>query len=186
MSDPFAWADEETTAPFEQHVEPAFGTNDRMAVVRQQSEWTAPAPGGAIERPEWNIRVVIDFVLGASKESICEEYNFTEQFYERMVNDVGFLGKVAALQKELSEKDGATFTLKAKLQAEVLLDESFKMAMSGDVDSRVRAKLIADTVRWAGFDKSGSAPDGTGGFSININLNGKRPGGVFDGEAEVV
>ena len=186
MNDPFAWADEETTAPFNQYVEPAFGTNDRMAVVRQQSEWTPPAPGGAIERPEWNPRVVIDYVLGASKEAICEEYNFTEQFYERMVQDVGFLGKVAALQKELSEKDGATFQLKAKLQAEVLLDESFKMAMSGDVDSRVRAKLIADTVRWAGFDKSGASPDGTGGFSININLNGKRLGDVFDGEAEAV
>ena len=147
MNDPFAWADEETTAPFEQHVEPAFGTNDRMAVVRQQPEWTAPAPGGAIDRPEWNIRVAIDFVLGASKESICEEYNFTEQFYDRMVNDIGFLGKVAALQKEL-QKDGATFTLKAKLQAEDLIDESYKMAKDPDCDPRVRAKLIADTVRW--------------------------------------
>lgn len=182
MNDPFAWADEETATPFNQHVEPAFGTNDRMAVVRQQSEWTAPAPGGSIDRPEWSPRVVIDFVLGASKESICEEYNFTEQFYERMVQDVGFLGKVAALQKEL-EKDGATFTLKAKLQAEVLLDESFKMAMSGDVDSRVRAKLIADTVRWAGFDKNGASPDNTGGFSVTITLNGlKSQGDTFDGE----
>lgn len=182
MSDPFAWADEETTAPFNKHVEPAFGTNDRMAVVNRQPEWTPPAPGGAIERPEWNPRVVIDFVLGASKEAICEEYNFTEQFYERMVQDVGFLGKVAALQKEL-EKDGATFTLKAKLQAEVLLDESFKMAMNQDVDSRVRAKLIGDTVRWAGFDKSGVAPDNTGGFSVTITLNGvKSQGDTFDGE----
>ena len=182
MNDPFAWADEETTAPSNKHVEPAFGTNDRMAVVNRQPDWTPRAPGGAIERPEWNPRVVIDFVLGASKESICEEYNFTEQFYERMVQDVGFLGKVAALQKEL-EKDGATFTLKAKLQAEVLLDESFKMAMNQDVDSRVRAKLIGDTVRWAGFDKSGVAPDNTGGFSVTITLNGvKSQGDTFDGE----
>lgn len=181
MNDPFAWADEETTAPFNQHVEPAFGTNDRMAVVRQQTEWTAPAPGGAVDRPEWNIRVVIDFVLGASKEAICEEYNFTEQFYDRMVNDVGFIGKVAALQKEL-QKDGATFTLKAKLQAEDLIDESYKMAKDPDCDPRVRAKLIADTVRWAGFDKNGASPDGTGGFSININLNGKRLGDTLDGE----
>jgi hypothetical protein len=47
----------------------------------------------------------------------------------------------------------------------------------------VRAKLIGDTVRWAGFDKTGMSADATGGFSININLNGKRLGDTFDGEA---
>lgn len=185
MSDPFmfgVWGDEpQAPAP----IKPVFDGTDPMEVVRSIPAWTPPAPGGAIERPEWNIRVVIDFVLGASKEAICEEYNFTEQFYDRMVNDVGFIGKVAALQKEL-QKDGATFTLKAKLQAEDLIDESYKMAKDPDCDPRVRAKLIADTVRWAGFDKNGASPDGTGGFSININLNGKRLGDTFDGEAEAV
>jgi len=63
----------------------------------------------------------------------------------------------------------------------VLLDESYRMSMDKDVDPRVRAKLIADTVRWAGFDKSGASPDGMGGFSININLNAKS-GDTFDGE----
>lgn len=92
----------------------------------------------------------------------------------------------AALKKEL-EKDGATFALKAKLQAEVLLDESFKMSMDKDVDPRVRAKLIADTVRWAGFDKAGAAADATGGFNITINLDtGKKMGDLFEGEAEDV
>ncbi|MNT99127.1 hypothetical protein D3C72_2418970 [compost metagenome] len=59
------------------------------------------------------------------------------------------------------------------------------MAMNSNVDDRVRAKLIADTVRWAGFDRNGPAVDGTGGFSITINLNGKK-GDTYDMEAEDV
>jgi hypothetical protein len=55
--------------------------------------------------------------------------------------------------------------------------------MNPACDDRVRAKLIGDTVRWAGFDKTGMSADATGGFSININLNGKRLGDTFDGEA---
>jgi hypothetical protein len=180
MNDPFAWADEDeqpSTA-----VTPVFDGSDPLEVVRSIPAWIPASPVGSMARPEWSPRLVIDFVLGVNKETIMEEYQILDHHYERIIRDVGFMGKVVALKKEL-EKDGATFGLKAKLQAEVLLDESFKMAMDQDVDSRVRAKLIGDTVRWAGFDKTGMAGDSTGGFSININLNGKRLGDTFDGEA---
>ncbi len=184
MSDPFmfgVWGDEpQAPAP----IKPVFAGSDPLEIVRSIPPWVPNSPVSAIERPEWNPRLVIDYVLGASKESICEEYNIMDHHYERIIRDVGFMGKVAALKKEL-EKDGATFALKAKLQAEVLLDESFKMSMDKDVDPRVRAKLIADTVRWAGFDKSNNMTDGTGSFSININLNTKS-GDLFEGEVEDV
>lgn len=180
MNDPFSWVEESeqpTTA-----IQPIFDGSDPLAVVRSIPAWIPASPVSAEARPEWSARLVIDYVLGASKAAIMEEYNILDHHYERIVNDVGFMGKVAALRKEL-EKDGATFTLKAKLQAEVLLDESFKMAMNPDCDSRVRAKLIGDTVRWAGFDKSGGAPDNTGGFSVTITLNGvKQAGDLFEGE----
>lgn len=177
MNDPFAWADEDdqpSTA-----MTPVFDGTDPMEIVRSIPPWIPNSPVGAASRPEWDPRLVIDYVLGASKDAIMEEYNILDHHYERIIRDIGFMGKVAALKKEL-EKDGATFTLKAKLQAEVLLDESFKMAMNNDTDDRVRAKLIGDTVRWAGFDKSGGAPDGTGGFSLTINFGDKKSGDVFD------
>lgn len=183
MNDPFAWQDEDED-PAATALEPVYDGSDPMVLANQQRP-VAVSPVGAVARPEWDAKLVIDYVLGASAEAICEEYHLTHLAWERIQLDVGFMGKVAALRKEL-EKDGATFALKAKLQAEVLLDESFRMAMNSDVDDRVRAKLIADTVRWAGFDKSGMVTDGTGGFSININLNGKRLGDTFDGEAEDV
>ena len=177
--DPFAWP-QEYEEP--QRPEPVFDGSDPLAVVRSIPKWIPPSPVGAGVRPEWDARLVIDYVLGASKQAIMDEYDLLDHHYERIVRDVGFMGKVAALRKEL-EKDGATFGLKAKLQAEVLLDESFKMAMDPECDPRVRAKLIADTVRWAGFDRSGVGADGTGGFSININLNtGSAKGDLFEGE----
>lgn len=180
MSDPFAytgWGDEDVPIA----KKPVFDGQDTLQVVKSIPSWIPTAPTGALERPEWDPRLVIDFVFGMSKEAICEAYQFMPFHYDRIVDDPTFQAKVFALKKEL-EKDGATFTLKAKLQAEVLLDESFKMAMDKDTDSRVRAKLIGDTVRWAGFDKTGASADATGGFSININLNGKSVGSVYDGE----
>ncbi len=42
--------------------------------------------------------------------------------------------------------------------------------------------LALQGVRWAGFDKSGVGADGTGGFSININLNTGPKGSLFEGE----
>lgn len=184
MHDQFHWPDEDETPSAARVVEPVYPEDDPQVVVRTLS-YIAPSPVSAAARPEWDAKLVVDYVLGMSDEAICEEYNLTYAAWERIQLDVGFMGKVAALRKEL-EKDGATFALKAKLQAEVLLDESFKMAMNNEVDDRVRAKLIADTVRWAGFDKSGTVADGTGGFSININLNGKRLGDTFDGDVEDV
>lgn len=181
MHDPFRWAEEDEAPTTLATVAPAYPDDDPQAIARTVT-YVAPSPVSAAVRPEWDARLVIDYVLGVSAEAICEAYNLTHLAWERIQLDVGFMGKVAALKKEL-EKDGATFALKAKLQAEVLLEESFKMAMNRDVDDRVRAKLIGDTVRWAGFDKSGPAVDGTGGFSISINLNGKRLGDTFDGEA---
>ena len=49
-------------------------------------------------------------------------------------------------------------------------------------NDRLRAKLIGDTVRWAGFDKSGGMIDNTGGFSVTINLNTKQVGDTVDAE----
>ena len=179
MNDPFAWPQEYEEPD---RKEPVFDSDDPLAIVRSIPAWIPASPVSALERPEWNPRLVIDYVLGASKQAIMDEYQILDHHYERIIRDIGFMGKVAALRKEL-EKDGATFGLKAKLQAEVLLDEGFKMAMDPTCDPRVRAKLIADTVRWAGFDKSGVGADGTGSFSININLNtGTAKGDLFEGE----
>src|SRR3990167_1349133 len=97
MNDPFAWAEEdEPTA-----MTPVFDGTDPLEIVKSIPPWIPPSPVAPVKRPEWDARLVIDFVLGASKESICEEYNLMPHHYDRIILDVGFMGKVAALKKEL-------------------------------------------------------------------------------------
>lgn len=180
MVDPFAWEDSDTQVA--EVPTPVFDGTDPLEVVRSIPAHVPVSPTGPGLRPEWNIRLVIDFVLGASKEAICEEYQLMPHHYDIIVQDLGFQTKVAALKKEL-EKEGATFTLKAQLQAEDLIDEAYVMAKTADLDPRVRAKLIGDIVRWAGFDKTGASVDGTGTFSLNINFSAVKPTGeTYDGE----
>lgn len=178
MVDPFAWEEsDEAEVPV-----PVFDGKDPLEIVRSIPAHIPVSPTAPALRPEWSIRLVIDFVLGASKEAICEEYQLMPHHYDIIVRDVGFQAKVATLKKEL-EKEGATFTLKAQLQAEDLIDEAYVMAKTADLDPRVRAKLIGDIVRWAGFDKTGATVDGTGTFSLNINFSGVKPAGeTYDGE----
>lgn len=178
MVDPFAWEEsDEAEVPV-----PVFDGKDPLEIVRSIPAHIPVSPTAPALRPEWSIRLVIDFVLGASKEAICEEYQLMPHHYDIIVRDVGFQAKVATLKKEL-EKEGATFTLKAQLQAEDLIDEAYVMAKTADLDPRVRAKLIGDIVRWAGFDKTGATVDGTGTFSLNINFSGMKPAGeTYDGE----
>lgn len=125
-------------------------------------------PVGA--RPDWSMRMAVDVAIGASDESILEAYNLQYHEYLRILDDPTFVAKVAGIRKEL-EKEGASFKLKAQLQAEELLATSWQLIHNPEVPSSVRAGLIRDTVRWAAYDNPAPVGGGqSGGFSISINL----------------
>lgn len=133
-------------------------------------------------RPDWSMRMAVDVAIGASVESIMETYNLQHHDYTRIVNDAHFLAKVAGIRKSL-EKEGASFRLKAQLQAEELLATSWQMIHDPDVPSTVRAALIKDTVRWASWDNPQQVGGGPGGgFSININLGNAQQPVTIEGE----
>lgn len=121
--------------------------------------------------PDWSLRLAIDVALGASVDSILETYALQMHEYERVCADVHFAARVAGIKREL-QKDGASFRLKAALQAEALLVTSWDMIHNDDVAATVRAQLIRDTVRWAGMDNPAPAAvaGAGGGFSITMNF----------------
>jgi hypothetical protein len=89
-----------------------------------------------------------------------------------------FIIQLASIQKEL-DKEGVSFRLKARLQAEELLQTSWALIHSPATPATVKAGLIKDTVRWAGWDAPPQENGGgRGGFSVNIVLNGTVPQGV--------
>jgi hypothetical protein len=109
---------------------------------------------------------------------ICESYGLDRTDWARLRVDEKFVAQVDRFREELM-KDGVSFQMKARLQAEVLLKESWRMIHAPDaaVPAAVKADLIKSTMKWAGVDQSakagamGQAP----ALQINIQFQGKVP-----------
>lgn len=109
----------------------------------------------------------------APLHEIKEEYGFTDEEWAELRHDPVFL---ADLQRavEMVKEEGASFRLKARLQAEELLKSSWRLIHSpaDQVPPSVKADLIKATMRWAGYDdKVGKAADAGNANNLNIQIN---------------
>lgn len=140
-------------------------------------------PAGAMLRPEWDQRLVVDVALNTPEEAILDAYQLQAHTLRAIYKDPVFATTLAKLKVELA-KDGATFKMKCKLQAEAMLEQSWKLAHAENVDHRVQRQIIADTVRWAGYDTAqAQAGGGSSGLSITINLGQRKDEGItIEGE----
>jgi len=121
-----------------------------------------------------NFNLALDVALDVDTQSILDGYNLQAHELEWVKSTAIFKQNLKKVQEELSER-GASFRLKAQAQAEVLLAESFRIATNPEVSAAVRAGMIRDNVRWAGFDapaNKGGANEGADGFHISIHLHG--------------
>jgi len=130
-----------------------------------------PEPCENPAKKGWTAAFVVDVALGTSDDVLCSTYELQDHELQWIKDDPGFIVQLAAIQKEL-DKEGVSFRLKARLQAEELLATSWALIHSPATPATVKAGLIKDTVRWAGWDappQEGGA--GRGGFSVSIVLN---------------
>ena len=104
---------------------------------------------------------------------ILDSYNIGEAEWEVISNDPSFIQDLARTVEQLKE-DGAGFKTKAKLQAEALLQTSWKLIHDVLTPPAVKSDLIKHTVKWAGYEpkQSAEAVLPGSGFSISINFNG--------------
>lgn len=107
---------------------------------------------------------------------ICEAYKVSYAEWQELRVHPLFIADCARATEEL-RKDGASFALKAQLQAEALLDTTWKFIHDSTTPRSVAADLAKFTIRAAGRDASARAV-GTGGgngnlLQINIDLSGK-------------
>lgn len=137
------------------------------------------------ERPEWSSHLALDVAIGTSVDAILEAYSLQMHELVAIKKDPQFITQVNKMRKDL-DKEGVSFRLKAQIQAEHYLQNSWDMIHDGDVDPKVRADLIKSTMRWAGYDSpAGAGVAGAGGgFSVVINLGGKSQGNTYEGETE--
>lgn len=130
-----------------------------------------PEPCENPAKKGWSAALVVDMALGTSDDVLCDTYDMQHHELQWIKDDPGFILQLAAIQKEL-DKEGVSFRMKARLQAEELLATSWALIHSPATPATVKAGLIKDTVRWAGWDappQEGGA--GRGGFSVSIILN---------------
>lgn len=151
---------------------------------------------GEVAKPEnpvdalpvmWQNTLVIDVALGVDYDTICEAYGLQYPQLQQIMEEPGFKNRLGKLRDDMA-KEGVSFRMKAQMQAEEYLKTSFQMVHNEDIDPKVRAKLIGDTVRWAGFDTAANAEAAAGsGISVTINLGNadkakEVEGRVFDHE----
>jgi hypothetical protein len=137
------------------------------------------------ERPEWSSHLALDVAIGTSIDAILEAYDLQMHELAAIKQDPQFTSQVERMRKDL-EKEGVSFRMKAQIQAEHYLQNSWDMVHDKDVDPKVRADLIKSTMRWAGYDAPQGAGAGGpgGGFSVVINLGNAEKGSTYEGELE--
>jgi hypothetical protein len=107
-----------------------------------------------------------------SVPDLCKAYGIGRDEWDKLRRDPLFISAVGGYVEEL-KKDGMSFKLKARLQAEVLLATSFKLIHShnDDVPPQVKADLIKFTIRAAGLDGSKDQAQAGPQTALQININ---------------
>lgn len=103
---------------------------------------------------------------------ICEAYGISREQWNELRVHPQFIADVRAAH-DMLKKEGMSFRMKARLQADELLKKSWQMIQASydDVPANVKADLIKFTVRSAGLEPdSKSAALGGNNLQININL----------------
>lgn len=132
-----------------------------------------------VESTKWTDRLCFDIALrlegsGEDLPEILARHSLAPLDLVEFSKDPVFDRKVRHYRDEI-RKNGITFRLKARAQAEELLTTSWSLIHHPDVSAAVKADLIKSTVKWAGLEPKGDEPtQGAGGVSITINLGGEK------------
>lgn len=100
---------------------------------------------------------------------ICELYGITREQFTRIIAHPVFIKSYQEAVESL-KVDGMSFKLKAKMQAEGYLATVFSMVQDRNTSDAVRADLIKNVTRWAGYDAKAVDTGQGSSFSIQINL----------------
>lgn len=123
-------------------------------------------------RRSWDDRFVQDLAMtllgsGSKMPDLLREYDLTEDELKGFALDPLFEQRVEYWRNQM-KNEGFTFRLKAKAQAEELLDTSWQVIHDQDVSPAVKADLIKWTAKMAGYEPTKDVTMDGGGVKINI------------------
>lgn len=156
-----------------------FGGDDG-GVVPARLEVEKTRLGEIAKRNGWPARLPFDLAMQIeTPEETLAHYGLTPEQGARLLQTETFTKLVKAF-REIIVNEGLSFKVKARLQAEELLEHAFLLATDPDVAPAVRMDSIKWHGRVAGFDtKDGDGGAGTGGgsgFSLKIVFGGPGAG----------
>lgn len=104
---------------------------------------------------------------------ILRDNSLSRADYVALVQNKTFQWAVTQLREDI-RLNGLGFKVKAKMQAEQMLETSWNLVHHPEVSPAVKADLIKATVRWAGYEPKDSG-NGTGvsaaaGVQVTINI----------------
>lgn len=106
-------------------------------------------------------------------KEVCTAYGITRPEWLKIAAHPGFR-KELEVAVNMLKTEGMSFKIKARLQSEHLLGESWRLIHHDDTPANVKADLIKFTVKAAGLDASKDQGHAVGGggsaFQINIQL----------------
>lgn len=119
----------------------------------------------------WPITLPLDIAMAeVPLREVFANHGLTEDDFIRLRANPQFIMEIRKLKEELS-KEGASFKMRAKMQAEFMLKKSFQMVHDPATPAPVKADLIKSTVRWAGYEPKKEAETNAGSnFQVNIIL----------------
>ena len=121
----------------------------------------------------WPLMLATEIALREQPvKDICAAYGIDLTEWKRIASHPGFV-KELEVAVNMLKTEGMSFKIKARLQAEHLLGESWRLIHDKGTPSTVKADLIKFTVKAAGLDASkdqGHSSGGGNNLLININL----------------
>lgn len=120
----------------------------------------------------WPPTLPIEIALKtAPMDSIREAYGYSKEDWLALKYNSDFLVDLKTAI-DMVKKEGMSFKLKAKLQAEELLKTSWRLIHSGsETPPSVKADLLKATMRWAGYDAKEALPGNANQTALNIQIN---------------
>ena len=99
----------------------------------------------------WPARLPFDVAMGDSPESLCDRYGLQPEALDIFFLNAAFRREVAAHGQQIRD-EGITFKAKARLQAEMYLEELHDIVVDKTIAPATRLDAIKSVTKWAGYE----------------------------------
>jgi hypothetical protein len=132
-----------------------------LPVVRSSYNTTNP----------WDPRLILDLAIGLDDiPTILTRYELSEREFNLLSDTPLFRRDLAMAMREVRE-NGASFSCKARFQAESYLEVMDEMVYDLATPANVRLETIRSAVRWGRLEPKEDKESGVGASAINIQIN---------------